>query len=512
MDELPSLAPDERQHFHPHVVVVGSGGAGLASALRLAQAFPHLSILILAEGDPRQGNTYYAQGGIAIVVDPEDATYHHVRDTLIAGDGYSSPLAAEFFAQNAPSVLQWLTDLGLTFDQRNGTLDLGREGGHSHHRIVHIKDHTGRDLVTFLAQQLTVLPNVRFWFDARVVRLHRTFRHIDGLTVVDLLTGQQYRIDVPAVILATGGSGYLWQFTSNSPLAIGSGLVLAQEIGALLRDVEFTQFHPTALYLPEADTQPLITEALRGAGAILRNSLGEPFMQRYDERADLAPRDIVARAIYQEMKRLGTPHVWLDATSISDWDRFPTVLDICLQHNIDPRKEWIPVVPAAHYQCGGIRTDVYGRTCIEGLWATGEVACTELHGANRLASNSLLELLVQAYRLPEVFPDALARGEIHPSGQMKLETHLRLPYRRLRQVMHEHVGVVRHEAGLRTAEEWIQGELSRLEAHAWQDVFTQRYVTMLRAAQLIVQRSLNRRINCGTFYREDGLAPRLESA
>ncbi|NPA34377.1 MAG: L-aspartate oxidase [Chlorobi bacterium] len=494
---------DRQIDFQPHVLIIGSGGGGLAAALSIAQNFPHYNILVLAEGDPRKANTFYAQGGIAIAIDPTDSPYQHVRDTLIAGDGYSSPAATHFFASKASEAIQWLISLGMSFDKtKTGQLSLGREGGHTRNRIIHVKDHTGRDVVTFLLSHLQKhKKRVRVLYNFRVYEIDKSYSEFH-IKSVSLDNGQVYSITVPLVVLATGGSGYLWRFTSNSPLAIGSGLYLASQLNVPIKDIEFIQFHPTALYLPESPTQPLITEALRGARAVLRNSYGKRFMPEYDERGDLAPRDIVARSIYFEMKKLGIPHVWLDATSVKDWERFPTVLETCLKHGIDPRKEWIPVVPAAHYQCGGVSVDVYGRTAIQGLLAIGEVAATGLHGANRLASNSLLELIVQAHNLPNVVDDNLSRGEFVASDKkFSVDKPSVIFEDRLRQVMHEKVGVVRKGDELEEALEWINNQKEAIPEE--DNIHVQRQAIMFDVAKLIVLRSINRKINKGTFYRSD---------
>ena len=496
---------DRQINFQPHILIIGSGGGGLAAALSIAQNFPTYNILVVAEGDPRKANTFYAQGGIAIAIDPDDSPYYHVRDTLVAGDGYSSPTASHFFASKAKEAIQWLISLGMSFDKtETGQLSLGREGGHTKNRIIHVKDHTGRDVVTFLLNHLEdYKERVEIIYNFRVYDIRKR-RDCYAVKCVSLEDGQTFEIEVPLVILATGGSGYLWRFTSNSPLAIGSGLFLAKQLGVPLKDLEFIQFHPTALYLPESPTQPLITEALRGAGAVLRNSYGERFMPMYDERGDLAPRDIVARSIYFEMKKHGIAHVWLDATKVKDWSRFPTVLNTCLKHGIDPRKEWIPVVPSAHYQCGGIAVDVYGRTALNGLIAIGEVAGTGLHGANRLASNSLLELLVQAYSLPEVITDNLQKGNITVlPGKFNVDKPSVTIEDRLRQLMHEKVGVVKNEQSLKQALEWIDNQRSSLSNI--DNIYIQRQAIMLDVARMIIVRSLNRLLNRGTFYREDAV-------
>ncbi len=494
---------DRQINFQPHVLIIGSGGGGLAAALSIAQNFPDYNILVLAEGDPRKANTFYAQGGIAIAIDPADSPYHHVRDTLIAGDGYSSPTAAHFFASKASEAVQWLISLGMSFDKtKTGQLSLGREGGHTRNRIIHVKDHTGRDVVTFLLSHLNKFKDrVKVLFNIRVYKI-RYFLSEFNVKGVSLEDGRGYTITVPLVVLATGGSGYLWRFTSNSPLAIGSGIYLASQLGVPIKDIEFIQFHPTALYLPESPTQPLITEALRGSGAVLRNTYGERFMPSYDDRGDLAPRDIVARSIYFEMKKLGIPHVWLDATSVKDWERFPTVLETCLRHGIDPRKDWIPVVPAAHYQCGGISVDVYGRTAINGLLAIGEVAATGLHGANRLASNSLLELIVQAYNLPMVIKNSLAKGEfIALDHKFSVDKPSVIFEDRIRQIMHEKVGVVRKGDELEEALEWINNQQEAIPDK--DNIYVQRQKIIFEVAKQIVLRSINRELNRGAFFRSD---------
>lgn len=389
-------------------VVVGSGIAGLSFALKSSK-LGH-KVAIITKKERSDTNTNHAQGGIASVTSCADDFDSHVRDTLVAGDGLCDEAAVREIVRAGPRQIKDLIEEGVEFTSlEDGSPSLGREGGHSQRRILHVKDYTGRAIEEALLKAVAADPNIEilehhFAIDlitrskAEGTLLGGRGDDIVGIYVYDTNNGVVKTMKTPVVMLATGGTGCVYLYTTNPEIATGDGIAMAYRAGAEVANLEFIQFHPTAMYSREGE-RFLISEAVRGEGAVLRNAKGEAFMERYDKRRDLAPRDIVARAIDSEMKRLGSPHVWLDITKRSAGElreRFPQIYAHCLEKGIDISKDCMPVVPAAHYMCGGVRTRLDGSTTIRGLYACGEVACTGLHGANRLASNSLLEAVVIA--------------------------------------------------------------------------------------------------------------------
>ncbi len=402
------------------VLVVGSGIAGLSFALNVARQ-GH-TVAILTKKTKAESNTNYAQGGIAVVTSQADDVESHVRDTLVAGDGLCNEKVVREIVRDGPARVQELIDLGLEFSRDgSGQFDLGREGGHSERRILHVKDMTGKAIETALLKaigrdkRIALFEHV-FAIDivttAKLASSRRSRKavgkkkvaaeanRVAGLYALDVKNGRVVTFHSPVVILSTGGAGQVYAYTTNPDIATGDGIAMAYRAGVEVRNMEFIQFHPTALY-SVTGARFLISEAVRGEGAILRNAAGEKFMRRYHKLADLAPRDIVARAIDAEMKKSGSPHVWLDITHRDQGflkERFPQIYQTCLKLGIDISKDMIPVVPAAHYTCGGVATTLSAETSLPGLYACGEVACTGLHGANRLASNSLLEAVVMAHR------------------------------------------------------------------------------------------------------------------
>ena len=392
-----------RPHLEADVLVIGGGVAGFCAALEAADA--GREVLLLAKGSPEESNTAWAQGGIAAVLDPHEAQPNdtvdlHVRDTLAAGVGLCDEVVVRDLLADGARAIACLRRHGCNFDlDDQGAVALAREGGHAARRILHAQgDATGREIARALAQ---------------AVERHPGITTIPGAFAIDLLTeggrvvGALYhRRDeliaalAGATVLATGGCGRVWRETTNPVVATGDGLAMAYRAGAAVADVEFMQFHPTTLYIA-GGARLLITEAMRGEGAVLKNHQGERFMPGYHPQADLAPRDVVTRGIISEIRKSGFPHVWLDATHLGAeflHHRFPTIVQACARFGIDPAKDWLPVHPSAHYHCGGVLTDAQGATTLPGLWAAGEVACTGLHGANRLASNSLLEGLIVGLR------------------------------------------------------------------------------------------------------------------
>jgi L-aspartate oxidase len=401
------------------VLVIGSGIAGLSFALKVARR--GRSVAILTKKNKADSNTNYAQGGIAVVTAQTDDFAKHVEDTLVAGDGLCNRKVVKQIVADGPARVQELIDLGLKFSRDgDGAYDLGREGGHSERRILHVKDMTGKAIEEALTRAIAREPRIALFehfFAIDIVttgkistrrrgkKVSSSAKHhgpdrVAGVYALDVHDKRVVEFHAPVVMLSTGGAGQVYLYTTNPDIATGDGIAMAYRAGVEVRNMEFIQFHPTALY-SVSGKRFLISEAVRGEGAILRNASGEAFMARYHKLADLAPRDIVARAIDAEMKRSGAPHVWLDITHRNAAflrSRFPLIYKACAEEGIDIAKQMIPVVPAAHYTCGGVATTLSAETTLPGLYACGEVACTGLHGANRLASNSLLEAVVMAHR------------------------------------------------------------------------------------------------------------------
>src|SRR5437773_8914820 len=410
-------------------VVIGSGIAGLSFALKVAN---HGSVAVITKRKGADTNTAWAQGGVACVTSDEDSFALHVCDTLEAGAGLCDAATVRTIVMEGPDRIRELMEFGLQFDEREVSghreLDLGKEGGHSKRRVLHVRDVTGKEIENTLLCEMGRRSQVELLENHIAVDLITAaklgFAAEDqclGVYVLDEKTGEVETLRSDRIVLATGGCGKVYLYTSNPDIATGDGVAMAWRAGAPIANMEFVQFHPTCLFHAQAKSF-LISEAVRGEGGILRNSRGEDFMKRYDARGSLAPRDIVARAIDSEMKRSGAKCAFLDITHRSPEflrERFPHIYQTCLRFGIDMSKQPIPVVPAAHYQCGGIKTDVNGATSLSGLYTIGEVACTGLHGANRLASNSLLEGLVMAHRA--------AATAVHAESTSKRKIPISLP-------------------------------------------------------------------------------------
>ena len=459
-------------------LVIGSGIAGLTYALKVAQHCPDKQVTILTKAAADETNTKYAQGGIAVVNDLEkDSFEKHIEDTLIAGDGLCNKEVVEMVVKEGPARVQEIIDWGAQFDKDpEGDYKLGKEGGHSEYRILHHKDITGFEMERALLAAIEKAPNIHVIKHCFVVDII-TQHHLGYLVTkstpdiccygVYVLNERSHRIEKilsKVTLLATGGNGQVYRTTTNPYIATGDGVAMVYRAKGRIENMEFIQFHPTALYEAGKRGQAfLITEAVRGDGGILRNKSGEAFMERYDTRRDLAPRDIVARAIDNEMKKDGTEHVYLDCRHM-DMEKFkehfPNIYEKCLSIGIDVAVQMIPVAPAAHYSCGGIKTDEWGRSSINNLYACGECASTGLHGANRLASNSLLEAMVFAHRcyldavnrmdtlkdLPRI-PDWNAAGTSEPKEMILITQSLK----ELQQVMSDYVGIVRNNVRLQRA-------------------------------------------------------------
>ena len=452
-------------------LIIGSGVAGLSYALRVAE---HGTVAIITKKASVESNTNYAQGGIAAVMAAEDSPERHIEDTLVAGAGLCDREAVEVVVREGPERVRELMAMGAAFTRKDGALHLGREGGHSYNRIVHAADATGREVERALLAAIRDHANIEvfeYHFALELITEHHLGQHVTrmrpdvhcfGAYVLDEEADVVRTFLAKSTLLASGGSGRAYLHTTNPKIATGDGVAMAYRAKARVANMEFVQFHPTSLYHPEAGSF-LISEAVRGEGGLLYNQAGERFMPRYDERAELAPRDIVARAIDDQLKQRGESHVLLDISHKPAADvreHFPTIHATCLKYGIDITRQPIPVVPAAHYQCGGVTTDVRGRTSISGLFACGEVACTGLHGANRLASNSLLEALVFAQRAtgPAVaYAEAAAWHADVPawddSGTGRPNEWVLVSHNReeLQRVMSDYVGIVRSKLRLERA-------------------------------------------------------------
>ena len=505
-------------------VVIGSGIAGLTFAREAAK---HGSVAVVTKRKGADSNTAFAQGGVACVTSNEDSFDLHVCDTLEAGAGLCDERVVRTIVTEGPARIRELVDLGLGFDERevagHREFDLGREAGHSKRRVLHVHDATGKEIEETLLSGLGRHADVDLLENHMAVDLITAaklgFAAEDrclGVYVLDEKTGEVETIRSDRVVLATGGCGKVYLYTTNPDIATGDGVAMAWRAGAVIANMEFIQFHPTCLFHPKAKSF-LVSEAVRGEGGILRNSRGQDFMKRYDPRGALAPRDIVARAIDAEMKRSGAQCVFLDITHKSPefiQERFPHIYETCLRFGIDMSKQPIPVVPAAHYQCGGVKTDVNGVTSLRGLYAIGEVGCTGLHGANRLASNSLLEGLVVAHRAAEmaVREQRPARDVSLPewqSGDVQNVDELVVIYHNwdeIRRLMWDYVGIVRTDKRLQRASARLRNLQREIREFYWNfkvsvDLLELR--NLATAAALIVDSALSRKESRGLHYTLD---------
>jgi len=511
------------------VLVIGSGISGLSYAIKLAEQRPQSKIVLIAKDQLIEGNTRYAQGGIAVVSNfKKDSFEKHIQDTLVAGDGLCNKEVVKFVVKEGHERLAELIAWGTQFDTKSNELHLAKEGGHSEKRIVHYKDKTGSQIQEALINKVRSFDNISLLEDHVLVDLitdHHTktnFKRCYGAYVISKTKAEIIKISAKITVLSTGGAGSLYAHTTNPDGATGDGLGAAYRAKVFMEALPYVQFHPTAL-LPKVEGHTfLITEAVRGAGGLLRNSKGERFMPHYDARAELAPRDIVARAIQLEIQNGNSDHVWLDCSTLSEskWlKHFPNIYTTCQKIGIQLPQDPIPIVPAAHYFCGGIQVDANSESQLKGLFAVGECSATGLHGANRLASNSLLESLVFSHRAAlatvEALKGALPQSPFYENlpdwkGEKNIGTEeiddIEQLRSELRQIMTEKVGIFKTQEGLESADKLLEVIYSKMQLIYQKNKLTPELSelrNMVSVSHLLIKQALQIKQNKGVFYNLD---------
>ncbi|MCB8994780.1 MAG: L-aspartate oxidase [Bacteroidales bacterium] len=509
-------------------LVIGTGLGGLSYALKVADFG---TVCIITKAKLEETNTSYAQGGIAAVTSESDNYEKHIKDTLIAGDGINNEEVVRMVVREAPDQIRALINWGTQFDREsNGNYDLAKEGGHSEHRILHHKDQTGAEIQRALSERARKHKNIEILEDhfavelitqhhlGRLVKRYNTDIECFGSYVLNLKTGKTIKILSKVTLLATGGAGNLYQTTTNPHIATGDGVAMVYRAKGIISDMEFVQFHPTSLYNPAEKPSFLISEAMRGFGAILKNQNGSDLMKKYDPRGSLAPRDIVARAIDNEMKIKGHDYVYLDCRHLDHEgliQHFPYIYEKCKKIGIDMFKEMIPVVPAAHFMCGGILVDTNGKSWINHLYAVGETACTGLHGANRLASNSLLEAIVYAERaskhslsiIKEIniqrgIPEWNEEGTAHPEEMILITQN----YKEVQQIMTNYVGIVRSELRLERAAQRLEIIFQETDKLYKKSILSKELCelrNLINVGYLVIKSAQARKESCGLHYMAD---------
>ncbi len=531
------------------ILILGTGIGGLSAALKFARSNPSvIEVTLLCKSDAAEGSTRYAQGGIASVWSKKDSFEEHKSDTMMAGGGLCHEDVVDVCVHEGPDRVRELIELGVEFTKLKGdsptdpaeVFSLHREGGHGRRRILHADDLTGWAIEKALLDQIRKTPNIRLLenyvgidliTEGKLFKRWRRPGRCLGAYALNVLTGKVETFAADVTVLATGGAGKVYLYTSNPDICTGDGIAMAYRAGAEVANLEFMQFHPTCLYHPSARTF-LVTEALRGEGAVLKTIAGDEFMSKHHSMASLAPRDVVARAIDIEMKRTGDKHVVLDATAFAPGDfknKFPNIYETCLKYGIDPEREPIPVVPACHYTCGGVLVDLDAQTNIEGLYAVGEVACTGLHGANRLASNSLLEAVVFAHRaaahaLAQIerraggantgfagvssaaFPNRLPEWDVGHAVELEERIDIAANWLEIRHLMWNYVGIVRSNRRLERALRRLELLEAEVNAYYWDFLLTKDLVelrNLLTVSMLIVKSALLRKESRGLHYTVD---------
>ena len=499
-------------------LIIGSGISGLSLALNLSKLIPDENLLLITKESLHESSTYHAQGGIACAWNTSDNFKKHIQDTLIAGDGLCNENIVRKIITQAPERINELIDLGVDFTRNeNGEYDLGQEGGHSERRILHVNDQTGQSIEQALIKNVKKLNNIEIREKWCAVNLYVKNLICHGAYVLEQETEEIHNIAAKATILATGGAGKIYLYTTNPDVLSGDGIAMAYRAGAMISNMEFYQFHPTCLYHPYAKAF-LITEAMRGEGAILKDIRGNEFMEKYHPQKDLAPRDIVSRAIDAELKKSGDDYVYLDIASYKDSsfikNHFPGVYEKCLEFNVDITKEPIPVVPAAHYCCGGVMAGIDGTTEIKNLLVIGEAACSGLHGANRLASNSLLEGLVGAHECANYLSKHVSNqkvkgfpewepGNAIPSTEAVVITQ---NWDEIRMLMQNFVGIVRSDMRLKRALKRMNIFSEEIDYYYWnyrveKNLIELRNLSMV--AEILIRCALSRKESRGTHFNEN---------